>query len=437
MSLIAPETVSLALPDPGLLPQGALRTWGTNVGSLKDDTPEGADFVAVTAGILHGVALRADGSLVSWGEEVRSPSGENTGVVSDTPPGNDFVAVIAGMNYNSFALRSDGSIAAWGRDADGFGNPGPVSDTPSGTGFISMAHSGNHGLALQSDGSIEAWGFNHVGQVSQTPASGGFIAVAAASSASLALDASGQVMGWGSGGPCPALLSEAPSHAGFVSLTAGSNHAAALHDDGSIAVWGCDFDDDDVLDAPTGNDFVHVDAGSRHTVAIRADGSVAAWGANFAGQVGDAPTEGMHLDAAAGGNHTIAIFVPVPDVIEVEIRIRPLEDPNPIRLGEQGVVTVAILTTPTFSAPEDVDAFSLTFGATGNEESLRYRGDGTPACGAEDVTGNGLEDLVCRFHTPLLGFSEGDVVGILKGLTTDGDALRGEDSVWILTGGDR
>jgi hypothetical protein len=89
------------------------------------------------------------------------------------------------------------------------------------------------------------------------------------------------------------------------------------------------------------------------------------------------------------------------------------------------MIPVAILSTDEFDAPEMVDIDSLTFGRTGDEPSLVF------CSGAEDVNGDGLQDVVCHFYTDDIGFQWGDTEGVLKGMTKDGMPIQGSDSVRI------
>ena len=57
---------------------------------------------------------------------------------------------------------------------------------------------------------------------------------------------------------------------------------------------------------------------------------------------------------------------------------------------------------------------------------------GTPSCGVGDVNGDGLADLTCNFDNPKAGFRIGDTMGYLRGWTTGGRYMLGEDTVRIL-----
>ncbi|HYG59171.1 MAG TPA: hypothetical protein VD902_14010, partial [Symbiobacteriaceae bacterium] len=112
----------------------------------------------------------------------------------------------------------------------------------------------------------------------------------------------------------------------------------------------------------------------------------------------------------------------------VAISVKPF-DPEPvINPGSQGKVLVAVLSSETFDAIATVDPESLTFGVTGDEDSLAY-------CSAfpRDVNGDGFTDLTCLFSTAKLGLEEtGDIVLTLKGLLVDGIPFSGTDTVKVL-----
>jgi hypothetical protein len=118
---------------------------------------------------------------------------------------------------------------------------------------------------------------------------------------------------------------------------------------------------------------------------------------------------------------------PLAPCYKENIDIKPGSDPNSINTKSRGVIPVAILSSDTFFAPDVVDPDTLTFGKTGDEESL-FR------CGkaGEDANGDGLLDLVCHFKTHLTEFSVGDEYGYLKGYTTDGDFFWAKDLVNIV-----
>ena len=115
-----------------------------------------------------------------------------------------------------------------------------------------------------------------------------------------------------------------------------------------------------------------------------------------------------------------------PDVVHVDIDIRPKSFPNRVSTLGAGTLPVAVLSTATFDAPATVDPASLTFGRIGDEASLSL------CKGNADVNADGLIDLVCHFDQQATGFGPGDTLGILRGRTWAGEPLVGSDSVRIV-----
>ena len=85
---------------------GSLAAWGYNCCG-QTNLPAGNNFITITAGYFHSLALRSDGSLAGWGRNVEGQT--------NVPSGNDFVAIAAGA-YFGLALKSDGSLAALGHE---------------------------------------------------------------------------------------------------------------------------------------------------------------------------------------------------------------------------------------------------------------------------------------------------------------------------------
>jgi hypothetical protein len=120
-----------------------------------------------------------------------------------------------------------------------------------------------------------------------------------------------------------------------------------------------------------------------------------------------------------------------PTVMQINIDIKPGERIALIHPKSKGRIPVALLSSGTFNAL-DVDVKSITFGATGNEASLK----GCERRG-ERVDRNRQRDLVCHFETEDAGFATGSLQGVLRGKTRDGRAFEGRGSVKVVQHHDR
>lgn len=127
---------------------GEIKAWGDNTyGHL--DVPAGDDFVQVSAGGDFGVALKKDGSIITWGHRMHYADGK------------DFIQVAAGKAHG-LALKKDGSIVGWGDNGSGQTN------CPADQSFVQVASGpfSNTSLAVRKDGAAVAWGNNDHGQLS-------------------------------------------------------------------------------------------------------------------------------------------------------------------------------------------------------------------------------------------------------------------------------
>ena len=145
----------------------------------------GKTVAAVAAGHYHSLALCTDGTLAGWGDNSFGELGNNNTdpslvpvLVSNTGApllGRMPVSVGAGQ-FHSMALCADGTLVTWGDNSTGqlglngpSGSLVPVSITASGTlsgkTVAAVAAGQTHNLALLADGTLAAWGENTSGQL--------------------------------------------------------------------------------------------------------------------------------------------------------------------------------------------------------------------------------------------------------------------------------
>ena len=213
---------------------GNLWAWGYDGGGqLGNGTPTGdvtapeqittgTIYTAVAAGGFHSLALDVDGNLWAWGYDVYGQVGNGALTGDVTVPqqistGAAYTAVTAG-DYHSLALDVDGNLWAWGNDDSGqLGNGALTGDVTvpqqitTGTTYTAVTAGDYHSLALDADGNLWAWGYNHYGQVGNGASPGQVAApvqittgtthtAAAGRFHSLALDSDGKMWAWGDDG---------------------------------------------------------------------------------------------------------------------------------------------------------------------------------------------------------------------------------------------
>jgi alpha-tubulin suppressor-like RCC1 family protein len=264
--------------------------------------------VQVAAGASDSLALRSDGTVWAWGYNFHGQLGDGSTTDRTTPvqvAGLTEVTQIAAGDYHSLAVRSDGTVVAWGNNAQGELGDGTTTNrtTPvavSGlTNVTQIAGGWQHSVALRSDGTVAAWGANNYGQLgdgtttnSTTPVQvAGLttvtqIAAGTTGDHTLAVRSDGTVAAWGAnnsgqlGDGTTTNRTTPVTVSGLSDVTrvsAGGAHSVAVRSDGTVA-WGANYygqlGDGTTINrttpviVPGAGAVTHVAAGSAHTMAI-------------------------------------------------------------------------------------------------------------------------------------------------------------------------
>jgi|GEM_PF-3162652 len=279
---------------------------------------QGRDIVWIDAGRSHTVALKEDGTVLTWGENFYGQLGDESDIPSHFPmyvKGPDgegllgsIVAVAAGY-LHTLALAADGTVWAWGNNDSGqLGNgtkadsrlpvqvKGPGSE-PFLIGVVAIAAGGKHSLAVRADGSVVAWGENPDGCLGDgTTQSRNKPVIVKGNSPEGYLG-------------------------GIISLDTGRNFTIALAGDGTVWAWGGNRvgqlgDGTNIssyspvrVKSPDGNGFlsgiikisVESNTFSGHVLAIAENGSLFSWGENGSGQLGNGRTDDQNRPVQVKG----------------------------------------------------------------------------------------------------------------------------------------
>lgn len=346
---------SLALLYDGTLmawgsnPHGQLGNGSTTPRTLPGPVSglgSGSGVVAIAAGVLHALALKSDATVLAWGENFHGQLGNGTTTDSYAPvqvaglgPGSGVIAIAAGFR-SSMAIKTDGTVLTWGTNVNGqIGDntttnrltPVQVIGLGPGSGVIAGASGGGltgqgWNMALKSDGTVLAWGNNAEGQLGdgtmigrRTPvqvfglgAGSGVVQISAnggsGSKHVLALKSDGTVLAWGGNGSgslgdgtttnrlTPITV---PGITRAIAVHAAEDHSLAVLENGTVLSWGANgmgqLGDDTISSALTpvqvaglgvGSGVVQLATGFTHSLALKSDGTVLGWGDNNVGQLG-------------------------------------------------------------------------------------------------------------------------------------------------------
>ena len=308
---------------------GTLWTWGAgSAGKLGNavttgniSTPVttfagGTNWKQVSSGDTHIVAIKTDGTLWTWGNNIFGGLG-NAAITSRSTPvttfagGNNWKQVSCGY-FHTVAIKTDGTLWTWG--FGGLGRLGnavttgnistPVTTFAGGNNWKQVSCGYSHTAAIKTDGTLWTWGRGTFGVLGN--------ATITSTSTPVTTFAGGT---------------------NWKQVSGGEGHTTAIKTDGTLWIWGRGtygrlgnaVTTGDMSTPITtfagGTNWKQVNCGGSHTSAIKTDGTLWTWGRGTYGRLGNAVTTtsiSTPVTTFAGGNnwkqviagnaHTAAVF---------------------------------------------------------------------------------------------------------------------------------
>jgi len=331
---------------------GDMLTYNGEFGNDETDTCEleiynGVDRVAVTAtiykfywkqvsgGYRHTAAIRADGTLWSWGYGCHGEMGNGTTTCTNRNPVQEsthstWSSVSAG-EYHTTAIRSDGTLWSWGYNGYGqlgdgtYGNNRntPRQESTYAHDWSSVDAGWIHTAAIKTNGTLWSWGYGGQGQMGNgtsnsynpNPIQEGTHSTWSSVSVgyhTAAIKTNGTLLSWGYGchgqmgnGSPYYCTNQNPVQVGkstWSSVSVGVHHTAAIRSNGTLWSWGyaphgqmgngtSNNNNPNPVQEGTHSTWSSVNAGEYYTTAaIRSNGTLWSWGYGCQGQMGNGTT---------------------------------------------------------------------------------------------------------------------------------------------------
>ncbi len=250
------------------------------------------NWKVISMGGLHGVGIKTDGTLWTWGSNYCGELGNNSTSGFGYYTASPVQTVSAGTNWGSVAARlnasasikTDGTLWLWGIGTSGrLGNnsttnrSSPVQTVSTGTNWKQVALGGVHAAAIKTDGTLWLWG-SEGGAGNQQGSLG---------NNSILINRSSPVQTVSQG-------------TNWKQVSLGNTGSAAIKTDGTLWLWGPTASllgnnssvqqSSPVQTISQGTSWKQVSISSTHTAAIKTDGTLWVWGSNVNGQFGDLNT---------------------------------------------------------------------------------------------------------------------------------------------------
>jgi len=244
-----------------------------------------SNVLSIEAGDQHSVALKADGTVWTWGSNEYDQLGQHdyipTGTkrVAEQVLGLENIIEISSYRSHNLALDDNGTVWAWGENWGGQMSTGlestktpyQVKDLPP---IESIATGSFHSIAIDQEGNVWSWGINDFNQRN-------------ADDRNYAT---------------PYLVSGLTD---IKSISAGDAHNLAINENGEVFAWGNNSygevgisQSTEIISKPIQlnelEDIEEVAAGDQYSIAKSKDGAIYTWGRNQHGQLGNGTNTDRH-----------------------------------------------------------------------------------------------------------------------------------------------
>ena len=312
--------------DDGALGNGT--TWSTNV---PTQIGSATDWKEVNAGSVHSFAIKENGTLWSWGSNLKGNLGSGSTALYSLVPvqigSSQWKMVRAGSDH-SVGIKVDGTLWGWGDNQDATVGDGTFIDksTPvlinGSTNWKMVSCNLARNIAVKEDGTLWAWGQNSpsFGFLPADPVGGqAYVKVpsqigldtdwkyaVAGNGYFLAIKNDNTLWAWGGGAngklgngsttsiPWPTQIG---TDTDWEMLEADSFSSFAIKTNGTLWAWGRNIlgnlgngTQNDLLvptQISTSSDWKTVTTSYNSTTALKEDGSLYSWGSNEFGTFGD------------------------------------------------------------------------------------------------------------------------------------------------------
>ncbi|WP_395044213.1 T9SS type A sorting domain-containing protein [Flavobacterium sp.] len=286
----------------------------------------------VSAGENFSLGIKTDGTMWAWGQNSNRLGLGLGNLINQNLPtqigtATDWATVSAG-NVHSLAVKTNGTLWSWGNGQFGqLGNGVFNSATPNvtqigtATDWLTVSAGNRFSLAIKTTGTLWSFGLNNTGQLGinnvvnqnlpvQVGTSSNWSKIDAGNQHSLAIDNSGFIYAWGNNtfgqlgdgtnttSLIPIIISTANN---WAEVSAGFDHSMALNTNGNLFTFGnntngqlCDgTNTTSNLFVPIGFNsdgsitlYIAISSGNNFSLAIKNDNTLYSSGFNSAGQLG-------------------------------------------------------------------------------------------------------------------------------------------------------